>query len=759
MPAPTLGTSTRYRLARITALVLGSLVFLYACERSRSSMLSDVLGEVLLAACLGIAGIAAAWFEISLSNRTAEQEAAETGESGEFLLESEGRRIRARIAPSGNLVFHGREISDGPQAHEWSWTFRPNTFPAIRTALGGGDGELVRLLEEIVPRLDRHSRRDPGAWVRAHGITATYREKGDNPSHATRKLPILKRGLPRELQTGRVAAIAVGTTAAPAAPVRRDATRPPSGPNPRVTPEPSRVSVRGGRRADRDVDDSDLDDIADSAPAQNYPPSLRDRLDQARGLLARVIPQRRADDEFDDVGDFDDLDDLDDEYDDEYRDDPDDELFAAAARSDYRPAPADYDDYSDYDVRYDDAGPRRRPVGDDATARRSGATRRNGSAATDRADTGGRRAVPARAAADRVAPATRDRHAPEPDRGGRADRIATPPAARFRPDDSDADRDGRPVRDRAAAQDRPATPRSDWPVRPATDSTPTRSRRGLHDSGPQATVDPTASRSRRPAHDSGRQQAIDPTSSRRNASHDAEQRSIADPAASRSRRAAHNSGPQSAIDPTAPRSRGHDSGQPFTGDPGGRSRRSLSDPGPEPAGPSPRARSASARANGAAPAEPVGDGRRGRRDQDDYPVDRPARRPVVAAEPRDRRAPAEDPAARRGAAAREGGARRDQDARRQTPASNARRAANSRSAQQEPIRNGRAVPETPGRERSERTRAQPARTPLEPARPADARRRAPVTSERRVDGAAAARSRRDFDDDYYDDVPRSRHGR
>ncbi|WP_405177464.1 hypothetical protein OG225_24445 [Nocardia sp. NBC_01377] len=695
MPAPTLGTSTRYRLARITALVLGSLVFLYACERSRSSMLSDVLGEVLLAACLGIAGIAAAWFEISLSNRTAEQEAAETGESGEFLLESEGRRIRARIAPSGNLVFHGREISDGPQAHEWSWTFRPTTFPAIRTALGGGDGELVRLLEEIIPRLDRHSRRDPGAWVRAHGITATYREKGDNPSHATRKLPILKRGLPRELQTGKVAAIAAGTTAEPAAPVRRDATRPPSGPSPRVMPEPARVSVRGGRRADRDVDESDLDDIADSSPAEDYPPSLRDRLDQARGLLARVIPQRRADDEFDDFGD---LDDEYDEFDDEYRDDPDDELFASADRSDYRPAPADYDGYSDYDVRYDDAGPRRRPV-DGATARRSGATRRDGSAAADRADTGGRRAVPARAADDRVAPATRDRHASEPDRRRRADRIADAPAAQFRREVSDSDRNGRPVRERAAAsQDRPITQRSDWPVRPATDSTPTRSRR-----------------------------------------------------------AAHDSGPQSAIDPAVPRSRGHDSGQQSAGDPG-RSRRSLSDPAHEPAGPSPRARTASARANGAVPAEPVGDGRRGRRDQD--PVDRPARRPVAAAEPRDRRAPSEDPPARRAAAAREGGARRDQDARRQTPASNGNRAVNSRSAQPEPNRNGRSAPETPGRERSERTRAQPAHTPLEPARAADpARRRAPVTSERTVDSAAAARSRRDFDDDYDDDVPRSRHGR
>ncbi|MGW4365125.1 hypothetical protein ACWEKT_05710 [Nocardia takedensis] len=210
MPAPLLGTSTRYRLARITALVLGSLVFLYACESSRSAMFSDVWGELLLAACLGLAGIGAAWFEITLSNRHGAQEAAETGESGEFLLESDNRTIRARIAPSGNLVFHGREIAeDGHASHEWSWTFRPTTFPAIRTALGGGDGELVDLLETVIPELDRHSRRDPGAWVRAHGITATYREKGDNPSRATTKLPILKRGLPREVQASRTAGLPV----------------------------------------------------------------------------------------------------------------------------------------------------------------------------------------------------------------------------------------------------------------------------------------------------------------------------------------------------------------------------------------------------------------------------------------------------------------------------------------------------------------------------------------------------------------------
>ena len=68
---PLFGNSTSYRLARIAALVVGSLLFLYACERSRSTMLSDVWVEILLATTFGMAGIGAAWFEIMIDERSA----------------------------------------------------------------------------------------------------------------------------------------------------------------------------------------------------------------------------------------------------------------------------------------------------------------------------------------------------------------------------------------------------------------------------------------------------------------------------------------------------------------------------------------------------------------------------------------------------------------------------------------------------------------------------------------------------------------
>ncbi|WP_156371130.1 hypothetical protein [Nocardia arizonensis] len=371
MPAPLTGTSTGYRLVRITALVLGSLIFLYACERSRSSMLSDVWGELLLAAGLGVAGIAAAWFEISLSNRAEEletDEADETGQSGEFLLQSENRTIRARIAPSGNLVFHGRESTDGPESHEWSWTFRPDTFPAIKTALGGGPGELVELLESVVPQLDRPSRRDPGAWVRAHGIPATYREKGDNPSLATRKLPIIKRGLPREVQAGRA-----GVPVAAFIEQRHESaarwSAPTSGPRPRVTAEggaprvatPSRIGPRG--RNETLADPSDDEDYE-----HENPPSLRERLGMARTLLARAIPGRRDDYDEDDLDDYD-----------EEEDPVDDDIAAAADAAEDRfvrvadrsrgPRRADYDDYRDYDVDYEDVPRGRRARAADSARR------------------------------------------------------------------------------------------------------------------------------------------------------------------------------------------------------------------------------------------------------------------------------------------------------------------------------------------------------------------------------------------------------
>ncbi|WP_069161752.1 hypothetical protein [Nocardia altamirensis] len=303
MPAAA-GTSTAFRLARIAAFVLGCLLFLYACETSKSSVLADKWVEVALAGGLLVAGLGAAWFEIKLrdfrddedldeveeeddrhddrlaarmnhpagrgrrpevrraradvhdeppvdrhssrkdrvglstthretrhegltESRTAaaqtrgghrkskdsgreslwqrrksapehEDIRAERTETGEFLVESEGWSVRAKITRSGDLIFHGHDLGGTYRPYEWMWIFHPDAFPAIRTALGDDDGDLLVLLEEVVPQLDRHGRHDPGAWLRAHGIPATYREKGVSATQDTRELPLLRPGLPRK---------------------------------------------------------------------------------------------------------------------------------------------------------------------------------------------------------------------------------------------------------------------------------------------------------------------------------------------------------------------------------------------------------------------------------------------------------------------------------------------------------------------------------------------------------------------------------
>ncbi|MGQ4597486.1 hypothetical protein [Nocardia sp. R6R-6] len=308
MSAPSPGKPTAFRLARITALVLGSLLFLYACERSKSAVLSDVWVEVGIALAFGVGALAAAWFEITLraqdpehdteraeapfrgnspsrsrlseiedypeheqdertgratrsvpmaalgadghsepadhpahrglAGRTArtlrgggsdaadeqpllstwhtvtkwvrraepdtdadlddhdEIEQITRTETGELLVESSTRTIRAKIARSGDLVLHGRAIGDPRPPSEWRWSFQPDVFASIRAVLGNGSGDLLDLLEETIPWLDADARYDPGAWLRAHDIPATYREKGVSASQITRELQVLRPGHP-----------------------------------------------------------------------------------------------------------------------------------------------------------------------------------------------------------------------------------------------------------------------------------------------------------------------------------------------------------------------------------------------------------------------------------------------------------------------------------------------------------------------------------------------------------------------------------
>ncbi|MCP2316981.1 hypothetical protein APR12_002321 [Nocardia amikacinitolerans] len=218
MRAPTVDTGTALRLARIAALVVGCLLFLHACERTRRVVPTDVWIELALAAALGVAAMVVAWFEIARAEELDEAEAPEPADAAgpadaprECRIESDGRTVRARIAKSGNLVLHGHD-HDGPHpGHEWSWTFRPAVFPAIRAALGGdSESDLIELLEDVVLDSRPEIRDDPGAWLRAHGIAAAYREKGDHPSRVTAKLPIFRVGMRRVPETERAKALSRG---------------------------------------------------------------------------------------------------------------------------------------------------------------------------------------------------------------------------------------------------------------------------------------------------------------------------------------------------------------------------------------------------------------------------------------------------------------------------------------------------------------------------------------------------------------------
>ncbi|WP_433602074.1 hypothetical protein ACQPXH_10245 [Nocardia sp. CA-135953] len=191
--------ATALRLTRIGTLVVGSLVFLYACEVSRKSDLSDVWLHVAFAGGLAVTGLTTAWFEIKAADHAATR--ARTDIRG-FRIESDSISVRARITRSGDLVFHGHDTGGTYPAYEWDWAFRATTFPAIRFALGGGKGDLLDLLERTVPDLDRKERYDPGAWLHHHGIPAAFRERGDTSHRITRELPVVEPEGPHRESTG-----------------------------------------------------------------------------------------------------------------------------------------------------------------------------------------------------------------------------------------------------------------------------------------------------------------------------------------------------------------------------------------------------------------------------------------------------------------------------------------------------------------------------------------------------------------------------
>lgn len=204
MPAPPTGTATVFRLARITALVAGSLLFLYACEMSTGTLF---WAEIAVAGGLLLAALGCAWFEVARRDAVREPDVPVAPPEpdppvGEFRLRSGNWLIRARIVGSGDLVLRGRDLSGAHPDYEWAWTFRPDTFPAIRAALGETPADLLALLDRAVPLLDPLSRQDPGAWLHLQGIPGTIRERGVSPSQTTRELPIIEFEPPRRSLSG-----------------------------------------------------------------------------------------------------------------------------------------------------------------------------------------------------------------------------------------------------------------------------------------------------------------------------------------------------------------------------------------------------------------------------------------------------------------------------------------------------------------------------------------------------------------------------
>lgn len=277
--------ATTLRLSRIATLVAGSLVFLYACEVSRKSDLSDVWVQVAVAAVLALTGLTTAWFEVKAADHAATR--ARTDIRG-FLIESDGITVRARITRSGDLVFHGHDTSGTYPAYEWDWAFRATTFPAIRTALGGGRGDLLDLLEHTVPDLDRQDRYDPGAWLHNQGIPAAFRERGDTSHRITRELPVVTSEAPRRESSRE------STGEHKLSSKRRDAPDPADAPRPgrssRRDPSPDQSAPARTRR--RASNSPRSQDHPNSAERHDEPPTRR--REQPSNTRRRTSDRREA---------------------------------------------------------------------------------------------------------------------------------------------------------------------------------------------------------------------------------------------------------------------------------------------------------------------------------------------------------------------------------------------------------------------------------------------------------------------------------
>ena len=84
--------------------------------------------------------------------------------------------LEATITPDGRLEIHGLDSGNGVAEgdeyshYQWSWTVEPADLPAALTALDGGGGDPLAVLERWV---NEHAS-DPGMAISAAGVPIQF---------------------------------------------------------------------------------------------------------------------------------------------------------------------------------------------------------------------------------------------------------------------------------------------------------------------------------------------------------------------------------------------------------------------------------------------------------------------------------------------------------------------------------------------------------------------------------------------------------
>src|SRR5579884_2511676 len=89
------------------------------------------------------------------------------------LVERDRHWVDGSYDMEGCLVLAGQDLNGSE--YEWYFRIRPEHFPKVRTALGGGpDEDVLALLAARVDTLPNSGGRDPGAWLRDQGVPTAF---------------------------------------------------------------------------------------------------------------------------------------------------------------------------------------------------------------------------------------------------------------------------------------------------------------------------------------------------------------------------------------------------------------------------------------------------------------------------------------------------------------------------------------------------------------------------------------------------------